>query len=88
MHEETVATVSDRVDGDLGDSEPRRLLNKRNAARLLGGITEREVERRIADGDLEAVKLGRRCLIVAESLDEYVRRLRAKAAAKRESVPA
>ena len=34
------------------------------------------------------LKLGRRALIVAESLDAYVARLREEAAAKRESVPA
>ena len=68
---------------DLGDAEPVRLLSKRNTARILGGITEREVEKRIADGDLESVLLGRRRLIVASSVDAYVARLRAEAAAVR-----
>lgn len=84
-----VRAHADEVESpDVGDDEPRRLINKRNAARILGEITVREVEKRIADGDLETVKLGRRRLIVLESLDAYVARLREQAAAERESVPA
>jgi excisionase family DNA binding protein len=80
MHGENVATVPDYGDASQGAGEPPRLINKRNAARMLG-ITEREVERRIAADDLEAVKLGRRCLVVLESLDAYVAKLRGRAAA-------
>jgi len=91
MHGDPNANVLERGEAfapDLGEGEPARLLDKRVAARLLGNITVREVENRVADGDLEQVKLGRRALIVAESLDAYVARLREEAAAKRESVPA
>lgn len=87
MHAEPTTNVRAHADEfglpDLGDDEPPRLINKRNAARLLGEITEREVENRITDGDLEAVKLGRRRLIVLVSLDAYVARLREQAAAER-----
>jgi hypothetical protein len=58
-------------DRDPGEEEPVRLLSKRATARVLGGITEREVDKRIEAGDLDAVKLGRRRLIVAESVDAY-----------------
>ena len=63
--------------------EPRRLIDLPTTARILGKITTREVEKRIADGDLESVKLGRRRLVVVESVDAYVSRLREQAAATR-----
>lgn len=92
MHAEPTTNIRAHADDfglpDLGEGEPQRFVDKRNAARLLGGITVREVENRIADGDLETVKLGRRRLIVLESLDAYVARLRKQAAADREAVPA
>jgi hypothetical protein len=92
MHEDNPSNIRTHAEAfapvDLGDCEPARLLDKRQAARLLGDITVREVENRVSDGDLEQVKLGRRALIVAESLDRYVARLRREAAARREAVPA
>ena len=69
------------ADADLGDGVRPLLLSKGNTARVLGGITEREVEKRIDAGDLEAVKLGRRRLVVTASVDAYVTRLRAEARA-------
>jgi hypothetical protein len=65
--------------GDEGDAEPRRLLSIKNTARVLGDITTREVYNRIKAGDLEAVPLGRRRMVVAESVDAYVARLREQA---------
>lgn len=66
---------------DLGNHEPARLVDLDNAARLLGGITTREVEKRIAAGDLESVKLGRRRLVYLPSIDAFVERLREAARA-------
>lgn len=83
MHGDQVATVPDR--GDVGDAEPARFLSKKNSARILGGISEREVERRIAAGDLESVTIGRRRMVVAESLDAYVTRLRNEARSRAEA---
>jgi hypothetical protein len=66
---------------DLGDGVRPLLVNKRNAARILGGITEREVDKRIAAGDLEGVKLGKRALVYLPSIEAYVEQLRAARAA-------
>lgn len=68
---------------DLGDWETVRLLSKEHTARVLGGITVREVEKRIKDEDLEAVNIGKRRLVVRESIDAFVARLRAEAAEQR-----
>lgn len=80
MHGDANTNVLEHGDAfgavDLGDREPARLIDLDNAARLLGRITTREVEKRIAAGDLESVKLGRRRLVVLESLDAFVTRLR------------
>lgn len=67
------------------DGKPQRqLLPLAEAAYELGGITEREVYKRIDAGDLERVKLGRRSLITRVSIDAFVNRLRAEAASARE----
>ena len=57
----------------------------KEAARLLGDITEREVYNRIEARDLETVHLGRRHLIYLPSLDAYVEQLLAKERATRAS---
>lgn len=61
--------------------EPR-LLGVEVAAGVIG-ITKRELYRRIAAGDIESVTLGRRRLIPTVSIDAFVDRLRAEAAARR-----
>lgn len=65
---------------DDGNSEPASpapyLHSITETARLLGGITDREVYNRIAAGDLESVNIGRRRFVVHESLNGYVDRLR------------
>lgn len=69
------ADVLSMVD-DLPAEERRRLIDLPNAARILGDISTREVEKRIDAGDLEDVKLGRRRLVVVSSIDVYIARLR------------
>lgn len=78
MHEDHGSSVPT---DDYGSVERVRLVNQQTAAHLLGGITEREVRRRVKDGDLEQVKLGRRSLILVSSIDAYVARLRVSSAA-------
>lgn len=56
----------------------RRLYAKPEAAAELS-ISERVLERLIADGDIETVQIGRRRLVPADALDEYVERLRKSA---------
>lgn len=77
------ADAADTPDQDQPGDEPRRLLSLKATARVLGGITEREIRRRVAADELELVKLGRRSLITMASIDAYVEKLRdrAKAAA-------
>lgn len=66
-----------------GEIESPRLLSLGDAALALGGITVKELRRRIVAGDLEDVYIGRRRMVVAESLDAYVERLRRQAADRR-----
>ena len=54
-------------------SEPARLRNKKQAAEFLN-LSERGVERLVADGDLKAVRLRGRFLFTQSSLEECVRR--------------
>lgn len=54
-------------------SEPARLRNKKQAAEHLN-LSERGVERLVADGDLKAVRLRGRVLFTQAALDECVRR--------------
>lgn len=53
----------------------RKLWSKADAAYLLS-ISERVIDRLIADGDLETVPIGRRRLIPDAAIDEYIARLR------------
>lgn len=57
---------------------PRRLYPKSDAAEQLG-VSERVLDRLIAAGEVETVKIGRRRLVPADALDEYVERLRRSA---------
>lgn len=57
-----------------------RLIGVLDAAASLS-ITKRELYRRIAAGEIESVRIGRRRLIPADALDAYVARLRREAAA-------
>lgn len=66
------------------ENEPLRLVSVKRAADLLGEITPREVYNLFNDGELESVKLGRRRLVVVESIDAYVTRLRDAARAGRD----
>lgn len=62
-------------------TEPPRFVSVDEAGRLLGGITRREVYKRLAAGDLKSVKLGRRRLVTVASLDAYAQQLEQQAAA-------
>lgn len=68
-----------------GLSPERTFMNKLiplpEACELLGGISKRHLYTLIDDrGEVEAVKLGRRRMVVARSLDDYIERLRAETA--------
>lgn len=66
-------------DGNGQPARPPYFHSITETARLLGGISDREVYNRIAAGDLESVKQGRRRFVVHESLEDYIKRLRAAA---------
>lgn len=84
MHGQDTAVVA--TSGDE-ESEPQLLLSVDAAARILGGITRREVYRRLDDEDLEGVWIGRRRMVVRASVDAYVERLRAEARARKSDPP-
>lgn len=42
-------------------------------------VSARVLERLIADGEVDTVKIGRRRLVPAEAIEDYVKRLRASA---------
>lgn len=79
MHGETDTNIPTSGDTSL-------LVTLDDTADLLGGITVRELHKRIADGDLEKVKIGRRSFVPRASIQDYVERLRREAAAERERV--
>jgi hypothetical protein len=69
--------VSDvRCIGDVEREEPALLVDLNDAARLFGRITPRGGSEPVRAGGLGSVKLVRRGLIVVESIDVYVGRLR------------
>ena len=53
----------------------RRLYSKPEAAEQLS-ISERVLARLIQDGQIDSVLIGRRRLVPAEALDDYIERLR------------
>lgn len=55
------------------------LVDVLEAARQLGGISDREVYRLMERGEIEGIWQGRRRMVVTESLVSYVERLRAAA---------
>ncbi len=57
--------------------EARRLLYTVPDAAWQLSVSERTMRRLVADGDVEAVRLGRRLLVPHDALVEYVERLRA-----------
>lgn len=59
-------------------STPRLLYPYGEAAEQLG-ISQRVLERLIRDGEIESVPIGRRKLVPAEALTDYVERLRRSA---------
>lgn len=61
---------------------PRRLYDVNEASRTLS-ISRAEMFRMLKSGSIESVKVGRRRLIPAEALDDYVDGLRAKAKSER-----
>ena len=63
---------------DVG-RESLRLLSRKEAAKLLS-LSEKTLDRRIASGDLEAVRDGGRVLIAPEAIADYKAKLRARAA--------
>ena len=56
----------------------RKLWEREDAAQQLS-ISPRVLDRLIASGELESVKIGRRRLVPDECLDAFVKRLRATA---------
>lgn len=74
MHGNSVRSIP--VDGS---GEPRWLLSIPATQKALGGIGERTVYQLIYDGEIEATKVGARRMVITESVDAYVQRLRARA---------
>lgn len=62
-----------------GPTSGRLLYSMPEAAQLLGGITERKLWSMVAEGEIKSVKLGRRRMISATALAEYVHGLEAAA---------
>lgn len=60
----------------LGDEDDGPLVSVERAAHMLGGITRREITNMRIRGEIETVKLGRRRMVVTESIYELVKRLR------------
>lgn len=58
----------------------RRLYPLKEAAEQLGGITERMLWTLVMRGDIRSVKVGRRRMIPASALDQYVSELEEAAA--------
>lgn len=79
MHGETDTNIPTSGDASL-------LVTLDDTAAMLGGITVRELHKRIADGDVERVKIGRRSFVPRASIEQYVERLRREAATERERV--
>lgn len=52
---------------------PTNLISMKEAAHRLG-ISKRTLERRIAEGLIAKVKIGRRALITVAELDRFIRR--------------
>lgn len=63
-----------RVEG-LGEWRPR-LVDEPTARRELGGISHGKYWSLVESGEIETVHIGRRRLVVSESLDRYVAALR------------
>lgn len=53
-----------------------RVLHSKPEAAAVLSVSERVLERLIADGEVETVKIGRRRLVPHDALTEYVERLR------------
>ena len=53
-------------------------LSLADAAVRVGGISERAIRREIASGHLEAVRYGRRVLVVRESLEAWIEQQKAE----------
>lgn len=69
------AAAADDPKNDNPEDEPRRFLSLKATCRVLGGITEFEIRKRVKAGELELVKLGRRSLITIRSLDAFTEKL-------------
>lgn len=50
----------------------RLLVSYQEARRALGGISAPTLYKMLGNGDLDRVKIGKRCFITAESMDRYV----------------
>lgn len=57
----------------------RLLVPYPEARRALGGISAPTLYKMLDNGDLDRVKIGKRCFITAESMDRYVHRYAANA---------
>lgn len=62
--------------------EDKEYLTRLEAAALIR-VSDQTVDNRIKDGDIAAVRIGRRVLIPRESLEQYMDRCRAEAVARR-----
>lgn len=63
---------------EVGDERPR-LLSVDKTAWTLGGLSYREVLRMIDRGQLESILVGRRRMVIVESIDRYIETQRASA---------
>ncbi|MGI8869471.1 MAG: helix-turn-helix domain-containing protein [Mycobacteriales bacterium] len=56
---------------------PRQLCDEHNTRQRLGGIGRTTYFELIASGELASVKIGRRRLVISDSIDRYIERLSA-----------
>jgi hypothetical protein len=75
MHAEIGRPLSVGADDSDPDAEPRRLLSIKAAGRVLGGISEKGVQRLVEGKKLMKVKVGHRAFITIKSIDAYVEEL-------------
>jgi excisionase family DNA binding protein len=61
----------------VNDLDVARLVDIRTAGKLLGGIGRSHVYELLGIGELESVKIGRRRMVLVDSIDAYIERLRA-----------
>ena len=79
VQQETYATgespLLSQVDSISGNT-PRHLMPVKEARHQLGGISHSTFYALVKEGELSLVKIGRRSFVLAEGLDEFLRRKR------------